>query len=131
MKFKSVRRAGGPSPERLAQLESLSAQLEAEVPEVATTGRSVPFHQALAVRAIMHALREVRIGLGLSLDDMAARTGMDKSYLSRLETFRQENVTLVTVERVARALRKRVEFVIVDEGSESPGVAETTPGRSQ
>ena len=118
MKFKSVRREGLPTAEKLAELEALSALVEAEVPNVETTGQSVPFHQGLALRAIMHSLRDVRIGLGWSLDDLAAKTGIDKSYLSRLETSRQENVTLVTVEKVARALRKRVEFSLVDEESD-------------
>ena len=117
MKFKSIRRTGGPDAARLVDLEKLSKLIEAEVPEVQTTGRSIPFHQALALRTVMHALREERIRLSVSLDELARRTGIDKSYLSRLETARQENVTLVTVERVAKALNKRVEFVLRDEVS--------------
>ena len=82
MKFKSERRKGLPNPEKLAELEALSALVEAEVPHIGTTGQSAPFHHNLALRAIMHALRNVRLGLGWSLDDLAARTGIDKSYLS-------------------------------------------------
>lgn len=121
MKFKSVRREGQPAPDKLAELEALSALVEAEVPEVQTTGQSVPFHQALALRAIMHALKGVRVERGWSLDDLAARTGMDKSYLSRLETARQGNVTLATIEKVAKALRKDVKIVLVDVEAEEAG----------
>ena len=74
----------------------------------------------------MNALRNVRLGLGWSLDDLTAPTGIDKSYLSRLETSRQENITLVTVEKVARALNKRVEFALIDLESEQPASASPT-----
>jgi transcriptional regulator with XRE-family HTH domain len=45
---------------------------------------------------------------GLSLADLAKRTGIDKAYLSRLENAQQGNTTLETLRRVAQALGKEL-----------------------
>ena len=44
-----------------------------------------------------------------------AEIGMDKGFLSRLENGHQENVTFATLERLARAFRKRLEFRLVED----------------
>ena len=114
MKFKSQKLDKPFDSATRAEIEATTAQLEAEIPNIKTTGVSLPFHETLALMSLMASLREVRQKLGLSLDEVAVRSGIDKSYLSRLETNRQENVTLSTIDKIARALKMQVRLVLVD-----------------
>jgi ribosome-binding protein aMBF1 (putative translation factor) len=59
----------------------------------------------------LKALREQQ---GLSLSDLAARTGMDRAMISRLENGQIDNPTIATVTRYAKALGKRVVVSLVD-----------------
>jgi transcriptional regulator with XRE-family HTH domain len=61
-------------------------------------------------------MRRVRKTAGLSLADVAERTGMDRGFVSRLETG-QGNPTVETLARYAAALGKRVVFGIEDDGA--------------
>src|SRR5437899_4677974 len=54
------------------------------------------------------ALKVLREQQGLSISDMADRTGMDRAMISRLENGQLGNPTLATVGRYAQALGKRV-----------------------
>jgi DNA-binding XRE family transcriptional regulator len=59
-------------------------------------------------------LRAAREEAGLSLSDMAERTGMSKPALSNLETGGRENPTLSTIGRYAAALGKRIRLELVE-----------------
>ena len=59
--------------------------------------------------AFLKRMRELREAAGLSLADVAEQTGMDKAFVSRLETG-QGNPTVETLARYAAALGKRVVF---------------------
>jgi DNA-binding XRE family transcriptional regulator len=73
-----------------------------------------------SVQGIAAMLRAARESAGLSLADMAERTGMTKPALSRLETGERENPTIATLGRYAAALGKRVRFELVpDNGAGS------------
>jgi transcriptional regulator with XRE-family HTH domain len=61
-------------------------------------------------------LRGLRKAAGLSLADVAERTGMDKAFLSKLENGRQPNPTLETLHRYAAALGKRLVLGFQDTG---------------
>lgn len=74
-------------------------------------GRGVRTPTYFAIMAFLKHLRGLREAAGLSLADVADRTGMDKAFLSRLETW-QGNPTLDTLARYADALGKRVVFGI-------------------
>lgn len=67
-----------------------------------------------AIRKFFVSLRHVRESRGLSLSDLAERTGIDKSALSRLENGQQGNPTLATVARYARAVGKRLTWSLED-----------------
>src|SRR5271155_3834964 len=54
----------------------------------------------------LKALREQQ---GLSISDLAERTGMDRAMISRLENGQIDNPTIATVTRYALALGKRIE----------------------
>ncbi|MBX6313435.1 MAG: helix-turn-helix transcriptional regulator [Isosphaeraceae bacterium] len=63
---------------------------------------------------LMATLRRERERQGLSLADVAARSGLDKAYLSRLENGGIPNPTLATVARYAAALSKRLALAVED-----------------
>lgn len=50
------------------------------------------------------AVREQRMAKGISQEELAMRIGADQAYVSRIEAG-QMNVTLETVEQIARALQ--------------------------
>jgi ribosome-binding protein aMBF1 (putative translation factor) len=59
----------------------------------------------------LKALREQQ---GLSISDLAERTGMDRAMISRLENGQIDNPTIATVSRYAKALGKRIVVSLVD-----------------
>ncbi|HVC96110.1 MAG TPA: helix-turn-helix domain-containing protein [Pirellulales bacterium] len=66
------------------------------------------------MRQVVCGLKHARQTLGLSLGDLAERSGIDKSSLSRLESGHQANPTLDTLCRYATALGKRILWVLDD-----------------
>jgi transcriptional regulator with XRE-family HTH domain len=56
----------------------------------------------------MKTLKEERQRQGLSLADMKARSGIDRSTLSKLENDEDPNVTMNTLMRYAQAVGKTV-----------------------
>lgn len=64
-------------------------------------------------------LRPLREAAGLSLSDMAARTGMDRAAIQKLESGVHANPTISTINRYLHALGKRLVVSIVDEGAEA------------
>jgi len=57
-----------------------------------------------ALGSVVKQLRQARLDRGLSLADVAARSGMDRSQLSRLENDPHPNPTLSTLSRLASAI---------------------------
>jgi ribosome-binding protein aMBF1 (putative translation factor) len=58
--------------------------------------------------AIIQQLREAREAVGISLSELAARTGILKSALSRLENSKAPNPTLAYLQRYASAIDSRI-----------------------
>jgi transcriptional regulator with XRE-family HTH domain len=54
------------------------------------------------------ALRRERVQQGLSLTEMAGRTGIDRATISKLETGKLANPTIGTLRTYARALGQRL-----------------------
>ena len=59
----------------------------------------------------LKALRKLQ---GLSISDLAERTGMDRAMISRLENGQIDNPTIATMSRYANALGKRIVVSLVD-----------------
>jgi DNA-binding Xre family transcriptional regulator len=105
----------GDPPHRLTRTRRLTPQeaardralREAVLKEIPPTLGS-PAALAQQLRALGNRLREMRHRSGLSLADLARRTGIDKGYLSRLENAQQGNTTLETLRRIAQALGKEL-----------------------
>jgi DNA-binding Xre family transcriptional regulator len=61
------------------------------------------------------ALKDIREQLGISLTELAQRTGLTVDELSRLENLPGANSTIETLRRYARALGHRIEIAVIAE----------------
>ncbi len=94
-------------------LDLLQRELR-ETGTIATTGEMIAPDDLVAAARFIGGLREQREQAGLSLADVAERSGIDKAALSRLETGWQPNPTLNTLVRYARAIGKRLVLGLED-----------------
>ena len=62
---------------------------------------------------VVAELKAIRERLGISLTELASRTGMTVGNLSRLENMDGPNPTIETLRRYAQAIRHRIEIAIV------------------
>ncbi|MFM9963563.1 MAG: helix-turn-helix domain-containing protein [Planctomycetaceae bacterium] len=68
------------------------------------------------LRKAIVCLKGFREAAGLSLADVAERTGIDRAAICRLENGTHENPTISTLNRYAEALGRRISFRVVDVG---------------
>ncbi len=78
-----------------------------------------------AFQRFLGSLRPARESAGLSLDDVAARSGIDKARLSRLETGKVPDPRSSTLARYARAVGKRLAWSLADDESHAAPPAGT------
>ena len=60
------------------------------------------------VQRALQALKREREQCGLSIGDVAERSGLDRAVVSRLENGKQDNPTVATLMRYAAAVGKRL-----------------------
>src|SRR5207249_1067028 len=107
MTIKRRQRTGKLSSLERARLQAIRDRYQREQPTLAQVIASgdyedpVPQGAYLELRQLMHALRTEREHQGLSLGDVAKRSGIDKAALSRLENGQQINPTWNTLWRYA------------------------------
>ncbi len=101
------------TPEEAARYRQLRADIEREKPAINAEIRARLAEQR-ELAAVFTELKQVRESLGLSLTDIQARTGIDRSALSKLETGQRANFTLDTVRKYAEAVGKRVLVTLAD-----------------
>jgi ribosome-binding protein aMBF1 (putative translation factor) len=107
------------TPEEKARLQALREKFQREKPsleDLLATGDydgPVPQGAYLELRQLMHKLKAARERLGLSLADVAERTGTDKAALSRLETGKQINPTIDTLWRYAHAVGVELTWTVI------------------
>lgn len=126
--------AGGPDPERAARDEAIAARYEGapgprqllargdidrEACERVERARAAgpperPFADLIA------ALRAERERQGLSLADIAERSGMDRAAVHKLEIGVNRNPTAETLGRYAAALGKQIRCTIADRATPTP-----------
>jgi DNA-binding XRE family transcriptional regulator len=85
--------------------------------ELVASGEYEPAGQMgdlLTVLQILAALKKARAEAGLSLADVAERSGIDKAALSRLENGHHEHPTLATLGRYATAVGKQLVVQLAD-----------------
>lgn len=71
--------------------------------------------QRLELADTVQELKTIRERLGITLTELADRTGMTVGNLSRLENMDGPNPTIETLRRYARALGHRIEIAVVAE----------------
>jgi ribosome-binding protein aMBF1 (putative translation factor) len=100
-----------------AQERAIRDALEQERSEhgkIATTDVPIDPEDALATARFIGGLRRQREQAGLSLGDLAERSGMDKATLSRLENGWYPNPTINTLARYARGIGRRLVLDLED-----------------
>lgn len=75
----------------------------------------------LELTAALAGLRREREQQGLSLTDMAERTGIDRATISKLETGKIANPTIGTLRTYARALGRRLAWTLEVSASAEEG----------
>ena len=116
MKAERVFRKNTQPPAERAAERALREQFQREKPsldELVRAGECDPAEvmtmgQYADLQAALQALRRERERAGLSLADVALRSGLDRAVISRLETGKQDNPTAATLLRYAAALGKRL-----------------------
>lgn len=104
--------------------DELIARGDIDPDRIMTGGAFFGLHDALA------RLKQERQARGLSLADMAGRSGIDPATLSRLEGGKNPNPTYETLSRFAEALGLRLTLGLVDPGA--PGASdELSPEEQQ
>src|SRR5437588_3018264 len=115
MKARRVFRANGKTAEERARERALREQLQKEKPsleDLVRTGACDPdavmtMGMYFDVQRALQALKRERQRCGLSIGDVAERSGLDRAVVSRLENGKQDNPTVATLMRYAAALGKR------------------------
>jgi predicted transcriptional regulator len=77
-------------------------------------GPPIPNYIAFAIRVISHEMKKAREAAGLSLTDVAERSGIDKAALSRLENGVHDNPTVETLMRYAAVVGKKLTWSLQD-----------------
>ena len=104
------------TPEQQGELERLRARFQRERPgleDLLASGDAldvVSQGEYLDLRATLAALKAHRENQGLSLADVAARSGMDRAAISRLEDGVYVNPTVHTLYRYAQAIGADIGF---------------------
>ncbi len=115
---KRVHRRITRTPEEQRQLKEIREKFRRERPsleQLLASGDAtevVSHGEYLDLLRLLGALKERREALGLSLADVAARSGMDRSAISRLENGAYLNPTLDTLYRYASALGAEIGFSV-------------------
>ncbi len=99
--------------EERAVREALERE-RSEQGKIATTDEPTEPDDAMALARFIGGLRRRREQAGLSLGDVAERSGIDKAALSRLENGWYPNPTINTLSRYARAIGKRLILALED-----------------
>ncbi|MBN8552192.1 MAG: helix-turn-helix transcriptional regulator [Caulobacterales bacterium] len=74
-------------------------------------------HDSILVQIFSQRLKSLREASGLSQEDLASRSGLDRTYISGCERGIR-NPTLVSVERLAGALQVKPAAMLEGEGGE-------------
>jgi ribosome-binding protein aMBF1 (putative translation factor) len=108
------------TPEEEAAEQAIRQQFQQDRPSLqelvdrGDVGQVFTMGEYWELRKTFAALKALRERQGLSISDLADRTGMDRAMISRLENGQVDNPTIATVSRYALALGKRVEVRLID-----------------
>ena len=101
------------TPDEAAKYRTIRRQIDVELPDL--VARHHERQSALdQFQELLHQLKSAREAKGLSLAELTALTGMDRSALSKLETGQRPNPTVETLVRYADAVGKRLVVSLTD-----------------
>ena len=118
MSGKRVHRKIERTPDQQQRLEEIRERFQHERPgldDLLATGDAkevVPQGEYLELRAMLGTLKKHRERQGLSLTDVANRSGMDRAAISRLENGVYMNPTVDTLYRYAQAVGADIGFSV-------------------
>jgi len=115
MKARRIFRASRKTPDERAREQALRAKLQKGRPSLEDLIRDgecdpdavMTMGMYFDVQKALQALKQERVRCGLSIGDVAARSGLDRAVISRLENGKQDNPTIATLMRYAAAVGKR------------------------
>jgi ribosome-binding protein aMBF1 (putative translation factor) len=115
MKAQRVFRPNQKTAAERARERALRAHLQQEKPsldDLVRTGECDPdslmsMGMYFDIQSALRALKDERARRGLSIGDVAERSGLDRAVVSRLENGKQDNPTVATLMRYAAAIGKR------------------------
>jgi hypothetical protein len=115
MKARRVFRANTKTTEERAREQALREKLQKERPSLEDLVDAGDCDQDAVmtmgmyfdVQRALQALKHEREQCGLSIGDVAERSGLDRAVVSRLENGKQDNPTVATLMRYAAAVGKR------------------------
>ena len=108
------------SPEEIARHKAIRERFQKERPmleQLVASGEynePLPMGEYLSIRVAVSALKKAREVAGLSLADVAEKSGIDKSAISKIETGQHPNPTVSTLCRYAHALGKQWAWKLQD-----------------
>jgi DNA-binding XRE family transcriptional regulator len=115
MKAKRIFRANRKTAQERLREKQLRERLQKEKPslvDLVRTGECDPdavmtMGMYFDVQKALQALKQTRKRRGLSIGEVAQRSGLDRAVISRLENGKQDNPTVATLMRYAAAVGKR------------------------
>ncbi len=115
MKARRIFRASRKTAEERVREQALRDQLQKERPSLEDLVRSgacdpdavMTMGMYFDIQKVLQALKREREQSGLSIGDVAERSGLDRAVVSRLENGKQDNPTVATLMRYAAGVGKR------------------------
>jgi ribosome-binding protein aMBF1 (putative translation factor) len=115
LKVRRIFRANPKTAEERVRKQRLREKLQKEKPSLEDLVRSgacdpdavMTMGMYFDVQKALQALKRERQRRGLSIGDVAERSGLDRAVISRLENGKQDNPTVATLMRYAAAIGKR------------------------
>lgn len=101
------------TPEEAAKYRAIREQVAEELPDLIARHQDRMANRD-QLRELLQQLKAAREAKGLSLADLTALTGLDRSALSKLETGQRANPTIETLTRYAEAVGKRLVVSLAD-----------------
>lgn len=120
MNNKHIHRDMNWTPEDRARHKAIREKFQKERPtpqELIASGEytdPIPHGVGMTLRIALHELKKAREAAGMSLADVAEKSGIDKAALSRLENGVHDNPTVETLMRYPAAVGKRLTWSLQD-----------------
>jgi DNA-binding XRE family transcriptional regulator len=139
MRARRIFRANRKTPEERAREKKNREEIQKDKPslhDLIRTGECDPdavmtMGIYFDIQRALQALKGERKRNGLTIGDVAERSGLDRAVISRLENGKQDNPTVATLMRYAAAVGKRFVWCYEDSAKDTTGDGKTRQQRSK